>query len=132
VEGMLKELLVLLNDIVDYIQTRKSGKFDVVIDRAKECIARSFTDNSFSLEDVAKHVNVSSCYFSVIFKQTVGETFIDYITRLRIEKAKELLRLSHYKTYEISFMVGYNNSTYFSTTFKKLTGFSPTEYRLIN
>ncbi len=132
VEGMAKELLSLLNDIVDYIQTKKSGKFDAVIDRAKECIARSFTDNSFSLEDVARHVNVSSCYFSVIFKQTMGETFIDYITRLRIEKAKELLRLSRYKTYEISFMVGYNNSTYFSTTFKKLTGFSPTEYRLIN
>jgi two-component system, response regulator YesN len=132
VEGMVKELLVLLNDIVDYIQTKKSGKFDVVIDRAKECIGNNFTDTSFSLEDVARHVNVSSCYFSVIFKQTMGETFIDYITRLRIEKAKELLRLSRYKTYEISFMVGYNNSTYFSTTFKKLTGFSPTEYRLIN
>lgn len=132
VEGVLKELAGLLHDIVDYIQTKKSGKFNTVIDRAKECIARSFTDNSFSLEDVARHVNVSPCYFSVIFKQTMGETFIDYITRLRIEKAKELLKISQYKTYEISFMVGYNNSTYFSTTFKKLTGFSPTEYRLIN
>jgi two-component system, response regulator YesN len=68
----------------------------------------------------------------VIFKQEVGETFIDYITRTRIERAKELLKISHYKAYEISFMVGYNNPTYFSTTFKKLTGCSPTEFRLLN
>jgi two-component system, response regulator YesN len=132
VSGMLKELLQFLYQVIDYIVLKRNGKFDSIIEKAKQLISQKYSDTNFSLDDVANHVNISACYFSVIFKQEVGETFIDYITRTRIERAKELLKISHYKAYEISFMVGYNNPTYFSTTFKKLTGCSPTEFRLLN
>lgn len=129
VEGIIGELSNAINNITDYIHTKRSGKFNLVIERVKEYIKKNYAKDDLSLETVANYVNISSCYFSVVFKQEVGETFIDYLTRVRIEKAKELLSVPGYKTYEISYMVGYNNPTYFSTTFKKYTGSSPTEYR---
>jgi two-component system, response regulator YesN len=128
-EGMIKELKEFLFKVIDYLNIKKGGKFRLAIEKAKEYIYQNYSDKDCSLESVSRFVNISSCYFSVIFKQEVGETFIDFITRIRIEKAKELLNLSGYKTYEISYLVGYNNPTYFSTTFKKYTGYSPSEYR---
>ena len=129
IEGMAGELAGLLASISDYINIKRQGRFDFIIEKAKEFIKANYANNELSLESLAGHVNMSACYFSVIFKQEVGETFIDYLTRARIEKAGELLMTTHYKSYEISYMVGYDNPTYFSTAFKKYTGTSPTEFR---
>jgi two-component system response regulator YesN len=74
---------------------------------------------------------MSSCYFSVIFKKAAGVTFINYLTGLRISKAKKLLLNSNKKSYEISFQVGYDNPTYFSTVFKKMTGLTPIDFKKI-
>ena len=82
-----------------------------------------------SLEEVAAYVKISPCYFSFTFKQEEGINFIDYLTMIRIEKAKTFLTASAYKSYEVSYLVGYNNPTYFSTIFKKCVGLSPSAYR---
>lgn len=129
VQGMIGELANVLSSIIDYIEIKRYGKFDRLIEKSKEYLNQNFERDDLSLTDVARYVNMSTCYFSLIFKQEVGMTFIDYLTTKRIEKAKELLSTSQYKSYEISYMVGYNNPTYFSTIFKKYVGVSPTEYR---
>ncbi len=85
--------------------------------------------DDISLETIAAAVNTNPSYLSRIFKKECGETLSEYITRLRIEKAKELLVLPDQLVYLVSESVGYHDSTYFSTIFKKYTGISPTEYR---
>ncbi|MNP49678.1 HTH-type transcriptional regulator YesS [compost metagenome] len=74
-------------------------------------------------------MHLNAYYFSKIFKQQTGETFIDYLTSLRIGRAKELIVQGGYSQKEICFLVGYNDPNYFSRVFKKVTGFTPTEYR---
>jgi two-component system response regulator YesN len=82
-----------------------------------------------SLQTVASHVNVSSNHFSAIFRKETGETFIEYLTTVRMEKAKELLTCTAMKTSEVGFEVGYKDPHYFSFIFKRLQGMSPKEYR---
>lgn len=100
------------------------------IERAKSWIAARYREE-LSMEQAAEHVNLSPFYFSKLFKQHVGETFIDYVTRLRIDRAKELIALEggELSLKEVCFEVGYHDPNYFSRVFKKVTGMSPTEYR---
>jgi two-component system, response regulator YesN len=74
---------------------------------------------------------VNSSYICDLFKTQTGENFVDYLTKIRIEKAKVLLRNVKIKTYEVGQMVGYEDATYFSKVFKKVVGVSPSEYRNI-
>lgn len=99
-----------------------------VLDRAKQYIQVKFTDD-LSLEDVADFVHLNPHYFSKIFKQQCGETFIDYVTRLRIEKAITLMNTGQLSLKEICFEVGYKDPNYFSRVFKKITGVAPTSYK---
>lgn len=99
-----------------------------VLGRAKSYIQGRFAEE-LSLEEVADFVHLNPHYFSKIFKQQVGETFIDFVTGLRIDKAKELMASEHLSLKEICFMVGYKDPNYFSRVFKKITGVTPTEYR---
>ncbi|OMF94864.1 AraC family transcriptional regulator [Paenibacillus sp. FSL R7-0337] len=99
-----------------------------VLDRAKQYIIENFTED-LSLEDVSEVVHLNPHYFSKIFKQQCGETFIDYVTRLRIEKAIALIRSTPLSLKEICFEVGYKDPNYFSRVFKKITGVSPTSYK---
>ncbi len=99
-----------------------------IIMKAKHYINKHYKDNP-SLEDVAQYVSLSSSYFSRLFCKETGQTFISYVTSLKIDKAKELLKNTHYKVYEIAEMIGYENTHYFSRIFKKATGQSPYDYR---
>ncbi|WP_339320422.1 response regulator [Paenibacillus sp. FSL R10-2734] len=99
-----------------------------VLDRAKQYIQERFTDD-LSLEDVADFVHLNPHYFSKIFKQQCGETFIDYVTRLRIEKAILLMNTRKLSLKEVCFEVGYKDPNYFSRVFKKITGVAPTWYK---
>lgn len=99
-----------------------------VIDRAKAYIRRRFAEE-LSLEDVAEHVHLNPFYFSKVFKQHVGETFIDFLTGLRIDRAKELIEEGRLSLKEICYEVGYKDPNYFSRVFKKVTGVAPSEYR---
>lgn len=82
-----------------------------------------------SLVVVSEHVHLSKNYFANLFKQEVGESFVEYLTKFRMDRAKLLLENSDYKTYEIGNLVGINDSHYFSKVFKKITGLTPTEYK---
>ncbi|MFC6335211.1 helix-turn-helix domain-containing protein [Paenibacillus septentrionalis] len=95
---------------------------------AVEFINRYYSEN-ISLQSVANQINVNPSYLSRLFKQEMGENFVAYVTRVRIERAKSFLENSHYKIYEIADKVGYHNYTYFSKIFKKVVGVSPEEYR---
>lgn len=99
-----------------------------VLDRAKNYIQGKFTED-LSLEEVADFVHLNPFYFSKVFKQQVGETFIDFVTALRIDKAKELMVSDDLSLKEVCYEVGYNDPNYFSRVFKKVTGVTPTEFR---
>ena len=84
---------------------------------------------NLSLKDVAEHVYLNLWYFSDLFKREVGKSFTDYVTELRINRAKELLKDKKKKLYQISYEIGINEPAYFSQLFKRVTGVSPKEYR---
>jgi two-component system, response regulator YesN len=101
-----------------------------MIQHAKEYIEHHFMDPELSLNEVAAHVNHSPSHFSTVFSQGTGTTFKEYVTEVRIKKAKELLRTTTLKSGEISYQIGYNDSHYFSFIFRKTTGLTPIEYRM--
>ncbi|WP_237648669.1 response regulator transcription factor [Sediminibacillus terrae] len=82
-----------------------------------------------SLHELANELHISDSYFSRIFKEQTGKNFVEYMTELRLEKAKELLSRTSLKTNEVSSSVGYQDARYFSQIFKKHTGFLPSVYR---
>ncbi|SDY02882.1 two-component system, response regulator YesN [Evansella caseinilytica] len=100
---------------------------DVVL-IAKNYLADHY-NKTLTLEEVADVVQLSPQYFSKVFKSRAGSSFIDYLTELRVEKAKELIRTNEKSVKEICFEVGYKDPNYFSRVFKKYTGFSPSEFR---
>ena len=99
-----------------------------VIVKAKEYIANNYNKRYF-LDSVATYVDKSPYYFSKLFKDETGENFIDYLTNIRIEKAKEMLSNKELSIKEICINVGYSDPNYFSRTFKKCIGITPSEYR---
>ncbi len=99
-----------------------------VITRAKEFILEH-QGEELSLGQVAKAVNTSTYYFCKLFKRVTGINFTDYLSRVRIEKAKNLLLNPSLRISEIAFEVGFQSLTHFNRVFKKIVGQSPTEYR---
>ncbi|MDP4179709.1 MAG: response regulator [Bacillota bacterium] len=97
--------------------------------KALEYLKENYMDSRISLNSVCKHLLMSTSFFSNLFKRYQGETFIECLTRLRVERAMELLNSTSLKSYEVAYKVGYPDPHYFSSVFKKLTGFSPKEYR---
>ena len=110
------------------IMTRKEEQSSSVIDRAKHYIETRY-NKDISLDDVSREVDISPYYFSKIFKEETGENFIEYVTNIRMTKAKELLQSSDLSMKEICAQVGYSDPNYFSRTFKKNVGVTPTEYK---
>lgn len=111
-----------------YIETLKQKDDSTyIVDLAKQ-YAKEHLKEEISLEKIEGELNISRNYFCCLFKETTGETFWDYITRIRVEKAKELLSTGM-KNYEITLEVGYENPSYLSKVFKKYVGLTPTQYR---
>ncbi|MDF2961991.1 MAG: two-component system response regulator, partial [Paenibacillus sp.] len=80
------------------------------------------------LSELAEKVYISRNYLSTIFRQATGETFNNYVTRVRMEKAKSMILEGRWMIYEVAEKVGYKNVPYFTTQFKKYTGNNPTEF----
>ncbi|MDL2234944.1 helix-turn-helix domain-containing protein [Christensenellaceae bacterium OttesenSCG-928-L17] len=122
--------LELLQEAVRMKQENLSFiKHSHVISRAEEYILQQYCDPNISLIGVARHVGMSPAHFSTVFSQTMGKTFISYLTALRIAKAKELLAQTDWKLSAIAIEIGYNEPNYFSHVFKKNEGITPKEYR---
>ena len=95
---------------------------------ALDYIQNNYMDPDLNLNSICSYLNISTSYFSTIFKEMTGETFIEVLTRTRMEKAKELLETTTMKNYEIAEKVGFSDPHYFGIAFKKITGKTPTEY----
>ena len=95
---------------------------------AMDYIQNNYMDTNLSLNSICSYLNISTSYFSTIFKEMTGETFIEVLTRTRMEKAKELLENTTMKNYEIAEKVGFSDPHYFGISFTKMTGKTPTEY----
>ncbi len=100
-----------------------------VVKKGLEYIEENFSEESLSLNSVAGAIGVSSNYFSSVFSQEMQMTFIEYVTKKRMEKAKRLLRQTEKHSGEIAAEVGYKDPHYFSFVFKKTVGCTPREYR---
>lgn len=132
IEELKRYLSYIFEKIIFFRDENKNNKYGKIIEEAKCFINKEYMNSTLSLNLVAYNINVSPNHFSAIFKNGTGETFIDYLTNIRIKKAKELLNSSPMKTYEIGEHVGYNDSHYFSYIFKKVAGLTPSEYKKNN
>lgn len=110
------------------IQSKRSEKSGSVIEEAMRYIRENY-NRDISLDEVSREVNISPYYFSKLFKDSTEQNFIEYLTNLRMDKAKELLLTTDSSMKEICSMVGYADPNYFSRTFKKNIGVTPTEYK---
>jgi two-component system response regulator YesN len=95
---------------------------------AMDYIEKNYMDSNMSLNMVCAYLGVSISYFSMHFKNYTGDTFVEVLTRIRIEKARKLMDTTDCRAYEIAEKVGYNDPHYFSMIFKKVTGMTPSEY----
>ncbi|KKI92023.1 hypothetical protein WQ54_11290 [Bacillus sp. SA1-12] len=115
--------------LVTLTRDNLASKFSASVQMAVDYINEHFADSQLSLQAVADAVNVSASYLSHMFSQETGKTLIEYLTNTRIERAKDLLKTTNNKTYEIAHQVGYSDSHYFCRTFKKVTGLTTKQYK---
>ncbi len=130
-EAMVKLLAIFAQHISllsNQIVVRQENAEPPVIARAKQYIQEHQAED-MSLGQVAKAVNTSTFYFCKMFKKITGINFTDYVSRVRIEKAKNLLLNPNLRVSEIAYEVGFQSLTHFNRVFKKILGQSPTDYR---
>lgn len=97
--------------------------------KALEYISAHYADSGISITTIANHLGVSEGHLSHVFKKETNYTVVGYLTQYRIHMATKLLRDRNHKVYEVAELVGYKDVAYFGSTFKKLTGVSPSEYQ---
>ena len=119
----------LLDHAIELRNTVSGRRYSDIIQTAKKRIEQDYMSEDISLNSVAAEVCMSPSYFSSVFSKEMGKTFIEYLTEVRMEKAKQYLACSSMKTSEISYEVGYKDPHYFSYIFKKTQGCTPKEYR---
>lgn len=107
----------------------RKGDKSRYVQEAMEYIHAHYNDPDISIGAIAQSLNISEGYLSHTFKKETDNTLLSYLTRCRISKAMELLKDCRVKVYEVAEMVGYRDIAYFSTTFKKYCGISPSEYQ---
>ena len=112
-----------------YRDSHLNGQHGHLIRQVKEYIEHQYAKPDLSLSEVAAQANLSASHFSTVFSQETRQTFKEYLTEVRINKARELLRMTTLRSAEIAYQVGYNDPHYFSSVFKKNTGLSPIEFR---
>ncbi|WP_407271173.1 response regulator [Radiobacillus sp. PE A8.2] len=129
-ERLYSSLLVHIADCEQLIvnQNNKPYVDNDLMDQAMEYIHQKYTQ-ALTLQMVADHIHISRNYFSILFKRFSDVNFIDYVIDLRIKKAEELLARTSLKVYEVARESGFNDVKYFSKLFKKVTGYTPVDYR---
>lgn len=109
------------------LEFHRDCKLDKNIELAQKYVLEHYQEK-ITLGQVADALNISQGHLSSSFKKHTGMKFSDYVTEVKIEKAKELIETYQYMMYEISDMLGFDTQYYFSTVFKKITGYTPKEY----
>jgi two-component system response regulator YesN len=117
--------------IITYLSEKRTDVTKSQMLLAEAYILDHYGEEVCSINQVCNHIYMSISYFSAQFKQHTGKTFVEYLTRIRLEKAKELLHITQLRTYDIASRVGYEDPQYFSVIFKKNTGMTPKEYRAL-
>ncbi|MEK3916019.1 response regulator [Paenibacillus sp. FSL H7-0331] len=110
------------------IREREFHKNKVMVEKIKRYIERNYQTN-ITLEMLSEELYYSPNYINQIFKQETGGTIFDYVTRYKMERAKDMLAVNHIKLYEIAEKLGYNHTAYFSSLFKKYMGVTPKDFR---
>ncbi|HEX7714791.1 MAG TPA: helix-turn-helix domain-containing protein [Bacillota bacterium] len=127
--GELEEFLLMFFDRINrYTERKRTSLNQTLVDEIRCQIDNQYAAE-ITLSGMADRYKISPGYLSLLFTERTGKNFIDYLTERRIKRAKELLKHTAMKIYEIAAEVGYNDSYYFSNCFKKVVGLTPTEYR---
>lgn len=129
VEEIKNYIRMLLKKIIGVRDTISERRYSDIIEIAKDQIRKTYMSDEISLNTVAAEVGMSPSYFSSIFSKEMGKTFVEYLTEIRMDRAKELLMCSSMKTSEIGYEVGYKDPHYFSYIFKKTQNCTPKEFR---
>lgn len=128
-EEIKNYIRMLLKKIIGVRDTISGRRYSDIIEIAKDQIRKTYMSDEISLNTIAAEVGMSSSYFSSIFSKEMGKTFVEYLTEIRMDRAKELLMCSSMKTSEIGYEVGYKDPHYFSYIFKKTQNCTPKEFR---
>jgi two-component system response regulator YesN len=129
VEQLREQVYRILTSTLAFRDRHTSSHYMSTIQQAKDYIDHHYMEPELSLNEVAAQVNLSPSHFSVVFSKEACQTFKEYLTEIRIQKAKEYLRTTALRSVDISYQVGYSDPHYFSHVFRKVTGLSPNEFR---
>jgi AraC-like DNA-binding protein len=114
--------------IAHQIMLHRANGDSLITRRAKDYVAHH-QSGPIKLAQIARSLNISAFHFCRTFKQSTGLTFVEYLSRVRVEKAKSLLHQSDLRVSEIAYEVGFQSITHFNRVFRKLVGCSPTVFR---
>jgi len=128
-EGVKQWISVVCGKLMAGIATGRQSSYKSLVEKAKDFARQHYGDSELSITHVCEHLHISAGYFSGIFKKEMRMTFVAYLVQLRMEAAKELLRGTDMRAFEIAERVGYADANYFSFCFRKMVGVSPKEYR---
>ena len=128
---LLSEIDKITNDSIHHIQLTMDKKYSKIVSDAIEYVKENYVSPDISLKTLSAYLDVNTAYLGRTFKEETGEFFSDFLTKLRIDKAKHYLTTTQLKINEISNLVGFLNSTYFYTIFKKYTGINPGNFRQV-
>ncbi len=110
-------------------RTEGADRYSEMIDKVKAYIEEHYDKDYISLQSASDYVQLSPSHLSKVFSQGTGQTFIEHLTQTRMKKAMELLLTTPAKSYEVAFLVGYNDAHYFSNLFKRVTGMTTKQFR---
>jgi two-component system response regulator YesN len=129
IEQLRDQAFEIVSTAMAYRDHQPVGQYQNLIRQAKQYMELHYMNPDLTLNDVAARVNLSASHFSVVFSQETHQTFKEYLTEIRLIKAKELLRMTALRSADIAYQVGYNDPHYFSSVFKKNAGLSPIQFR---
>lgn len=129
---MIEEIGKVCAQIHEYFGSVSGAKMQGVLKRILEYIDTHYMEEDLAMKDAADYAYISVSYLSLILKKEIGKIFIEYLTEVRIEKAKNCLLHTNMKNYEVANACGYSTPAYFSTVFKGVCGVSPSAFRKEN
>lgn len=123
-----ERLYSFYSTISSFIESKRGNRIERLIVEMKAYMNENYAEN-ISLTSLSREFNISPSYLSILFREITSEHFSDYLTNIRIQKGKELLKNTDLRIKEIAAQIGYRDAYYFSSVFKKVTGVNPTQYR---